>query len=188
VRCTLQAQHQPIASTDSLKQIAQKNIGNDSLYCDACLMVARKYDELKMFDSMQNWMNKAFFRLPTDKQTLQRFHFHAYQSIAFYYNDLLQLDLYESKKVMKLASLMQDSILLTTGNNFMGLALSNIREYQKAIPYFYEGMKYARQPPYPPPNISWLPNPIICMEIWPKFISKRGRQIARFEMPDTPFN
>jgi signal transduction histidine kinase len=150
VRCTLQAQHQPIASTDSLKRIAQKNIGNDSLYCDACLMVARKYDELKMFDSMQNWMNKAFFRLPTDKQTLQRFHFHAYQSIAFYYNDLLQLDLYESKKVMKLASLMQDSILLTTGNNFMGLALSNIREYQKAIPYFYEGMKYARQPPYPP--------------------------------------
>lgn len=42
---------------------------------------------------------------------------------------------------MKLASLMQDSILLTTGNNFMGLALSNIREYQQAIRYLYEGMK-----------------------------------------------
>jgi hypothetical protein len=81
----------------------------------------------------------------------------------------LQLDLYESKKVMKLASLMQDSILLTTGNNFMGLALSNIREYQKAIPYFYEGMKYARQPPYPPPISRGFQTP--------SFVWKFGRSL-----------
>lgn len=135
-------------TVDSLKHELKIQATHDSSYAMTCWYLARFYDEHNQFDSMQYWINAGIERLPVNKVQLIHFHYAAFQSIAYYYNGLLQMDLYESMHVLRIAKVLKDSVLLTTGYNFMGLANSNIGEYKTAIPYFYEGMKYARQPPF----------------------------------------
>lgn len=135
-------------TVDSLRQLLHQQKNQDSLYAMTCWYLARYYDDHSQFDSMQYWINAGVERLPVNKSELIHFHYAAFQSIAYYYNGLLQMDLYESMKVLNLAKTLNDSVLLTTGYNFMGLANSNLTNYKTAIPYFYEGMKYARQPPF----------------------------------------
>lgn len=133
---------------DSLKSLTEYYHNNDSLFANTCWHIAKYYDELNKFDSMQYWLNIGSEKLSITDTQLIHFNYAAFQSIAYYYNGLLQLDLYESLKVLSFAIKLNDSILLTTGYNYVGLAYSNIGEYKNAIPYFYKGMPYAKQPPY----------------------------------------
>lgn len=137
-------------AVDSLQQLLHQQKNQDSLYAMTCWYLAQYYDDHNQFDSMQHWLNVGVERLPVNKTQFIHFNYAAFQSIAYYYNGLLQMDLYESIKVLDLAKALNDSVLLTTGYNFVGLANSNIAQYQTAIPYFYDGMKYARQPPFGP--------------------------------------
>lgn len=136
-------------AVDSLQEQLKQFEQQDSLYAATCWFIARYYDDQNKFDSMQTWLDRGSERLPVNDTQLIHFHFAAFKSIAYYYNGLLQMDLYESLKVLEMARKLKDSILLTTGYNYVGLAYSNVAEYKKAIPYFYQGMPYARQPPYP---------------------------------------
>lgn len=132
---------------DSLIKVSQLNT-SDSIFSLTCWHIAKEYDEQNKFDSMQYWLNIGAERLSVSDTTLLHFHYSAFQSIAYYYNGLLQLDLYESIKVLDIAVKLNDSILLSTGYNYVGLAYFNIGEYHKAIPYFYKGMPFAKQPPF----------------------------------------
>jgi signal transduction histidine kinase len=135
---------------DSLKKALSQNPTNDSIQLHCSWLIAKYFDDHNQFDSMQYWLNTGKEKLSVSDTQITHFHYAAYQSIAYYYNGLLQMDLYESYKVLAIARKLKDSILLATGYNFVGLANSNIKEFEKAIPYFYAGMPYAKQPPFLP--------------------------------------
>ena len=137
-------------SIDSAKKAALLQEKNDDAYIQTCFYIAGKFIYMNMYDSGQLWLNRIAARLPLRKPSFFSFYFSVFQSEAYYYNGLLMLDLQESKRIMRIAEELKDSILLATANNFLGLAYMNVDSVRQGIPYFIRGIRYARQPPYDP--------------------------------------
>lgn len=135
---------------DSARKISATQLKNDTAYIQTCFFIASKFTYMKKYDSSQLWLNQIAARLPLRKPSFFSFYFSIFQSETYYYNGLLMLDLQESKRIMRIAEELNDSILLATANNFLGLAYMNVDSVRQGIPYFIRGIRYARQPPYDP--------------------------------------
>lgn len=139
---------------DSAKKLALANVKNDTAYFHACFVIAAEYIAMDMYDSAQIWLNYIGDRLPLRKPSFFNFYISVEQSEMYYYSGLLVMDMQESERILRFAKALNDSILLATGYNFVGLANMNLDSTRKAIPYFDSGMRYVRQPPYPDKYLS----------------------------------
>ncbi len=139
---------------DSAKKAAYKNSKNDSLFLQSSFFIAEEYMAVDMYDSAQIWLNNIASRLPLRKPSFFNFYLSVDQAETYYFTGLMQMDLQESERTLRIAKEMNDSIFLATGYNFVGLAHMNLDSIRKGIPYLQTGIRYAKQPPYPPRYIS----------------------------------
>ena len=147
---------QPIDFTkiDSARKEISRLEKNDTAYIHSCFFIAESFMEMNMYDSGQVWLNRISARLPLRKPSFFNFYLSVDQSETYYYNGLMMMHLQESQRMLRIATALQDSILLATANNFLGLAYMNVDSTRQSIPYFIEGIRYARQPPIPPQYLS----------------------------------
>ncbi len=111
--------------------------------------IADEYMEVEQYDSAQIWLNKIYEALPLKKNSLANYFLITRQAEVYYYNNLQQLGLQESRRGLAMAQELNDSLLLADSYNFLGLFYMNIDSTQQAIPFYKNGFKYAKQPPYP---------------------------------------
>lgn len=137
-----------ITTLDSLKKISI-NSGNKEQYINYCFSVADVFMEVNQYDSSQVWLNKIAELLPLKEPSITNYFLLTRQAEVYYYNGLQRLGLQEAERSIKIAKILNDSLLLADANNFIGLFLINLDSNRSAIPYFVEGIRYARQPSYP---------------------------------------
>ncbi len=132
---------------DSAKKVAAAST-SDSAYINASFYIAEKYMMQDLYDSSQVWLNHIAERLPVRKPSYFNFYLSTYQASNYYYTGLVRMALQESERMWRIARELKDSILLGTAYNLIGLSYMNMDSTQKAVPYFIEGIKFIRQPPY----------------------------------------
>lgn len=137
-----------LGNIDSAKKVAAANIGSDSIYINTCFYIAEKYMARDLYDSCQAWLNQIAERLPLRKPSYFNIYLSTYQASTYYYTGLSRMALQESERVKRMAAELNDSILIGTGYNLIGLSYMNLDSIERAIPQFLEGIKYTRQPPY----------------------------------------
>jgi signal transduction histidine kinase len=136
------------AGLDSLRKKAL-NESKQPEYINDCFSVADMFMEINQYDSAQIWLNKIAGLLPLKEPSIANYFLLTRQAEVYYYNGLQRLGLQEAERSFKIAKILNDSLLLADANNFIGLFLINLDSNRSAIPYFIEGIRYARQPPYP---------------------------------------
>jgi signal transduction histidine kinase len=148
------SQHSLLQQSDSAKRKAASQSKNDIAYISTCFFIAEFYMGKDMYDTAQIWLNEIAARLPLRKPSLFNFYLSINQSETYYYSGLKQMDLQESERALSIAKALNDSICLATGYNFVGLGYMNVDSVAKGVPFLKEGIRYARQPPYPPQYLS----------------------------------
>ena len=138
---------------DSAKNIFQNSI-NEEAYIRTAFFIADEYMNVEQYDSAQIWLNKIYEILPAKKTSLFNYFLITRQAEVYYYNDLQQLGLQESYRGLQMAQDLNDSLLLADSYNFLGLFYMNIDSCKKAIPFYKNGLRYTRQPPYPTQYLS----------------------------------
>ena len=101
-----------------------------------------------MYDSCQVWLNFIAERVPLRKPSYFNFYLSTYQASNYYYTGLIRMALQESERMWRIARELNDSILIGSAYNLIGLSYMNMDSVRKAVSYFKEGIKYIRQPPY----------------------------------------
>jgi signal transduction histidine kinase len=147
----LYAQELPL---DSAKQFFVQHQSNDTTYINTCFFIADTYMDIEQYDSAQIWLNKIHNKLPVKKSSLFNYFLITRQAEVYYYNNLQQLGLQESFKGLRVAQDLKDSLLLADSYNFLGLFYMNLDSSREAIPFYTSGLKFSRQPPYPPQYFS----------------------------------
>ena len=137
-----------LGNIDSAKKVAAANIGSDSIYINTCFYIAEKYMARDLYDSCQAWLNHIAERLPLRKPSYFNIYLSTYQASTYYYTGLSRMALQESERVKRFAIELNDSVMIGTGYNLIGLSYMNLDSIEQAIPQFLEGIKYTRQPPY----------------------------------------
>ncbi len=130
------------------------NANQDDKYIKNCFAIADNFMNLNQYDSAQLWLNKIAGVLPLKERSLFNYFLLTRQAEVYYYNGLQRLGLQESERSLSIAQSLNDSLLLTDAYDFIGLFLINLDSNRAAIPYFKNGIKFARQPPYPVKYIS----------------------------------
>lgn len=133
---------------DSAKQVAFKYYQSDSTFINTSFYIAEKYMMLDLYDSTQVWLNYISERLPARKPSYLNFYLSTYQASTYYYTGLIRMALQESERMLRIAKEIKDSVLLGTAYNLIGLSYMNMDSTKRAIPFFLEGIKYIKQPPY----------------------------------------
>jgi len=133
---------------DSAKKVAASNIGSDSIFINTSFYIAEKYMARDLYDSCQAWLNHIAERLPMRKPSYFNVYLSTYQASTYYYTGLMRMALQESERVKRMATELNDSVLIGTGYNLIGLSYMNMDSIERAISQFLEGIKYTRQPPY----------------------------------------
>ena len=146
-----------IAIIDSAKKIIATQ-HNETAFVKTAFFIADQYMETEQYDTAQLWLNKIYEILPAKKTSLFNYFLISRQAEVYYYNNLQQLGLQESFKGLQMAQVLNDSLLIADSYNFLGLFYMNVDSSQTAIPFYKNGLRYTRQPPYPSPYIS-LTNP-----------------------------
>ncbi len=149
---TLYAQ-ESAATIDSLKK-QTIDAKQDEQYVKYCFAIADNFMDMDLYDSAQLWLNKIAGVLPLKERSLANYFLSTRQAEVYYYNGLQRLGLQESERSLAIARALNDSILLTDAYDFIGLFFINLDSNRTAIPYFKNGIKFARQPPYPVQYIS----------------------------------
>jgi signal transduction histidine kinase len=116
--------------------------------------IGDSYMNLDQYDSAQVWLNKIAEIYTIKKPTLFNYYLLSRQAEVYYYNGLLQLGLQSALRSLDVAMQMNDSLLLSDACNMTGLFYTTMNEPAKARPYFYKGIPFSRQPPYPPQYLS----------------------------------
>lgn len=142
------AHSQSVAQIDSALATLQR-AASDSAYIRTCFFIADAYMDGDQYDSAQIWLNKIHERVPVKKASLFNYYLLSRQAEVYYYNNLQQLGLQESKRALDRAEQLGDGLLIADGCNFIGLFLLNMDSLTKAIPYFYKGLASIKPPPYP---------------------------------------
>jgi signal transduction histidine kinase len=134
---------------DSLKKqtITAKQ---DDNYVKNCFTIADNFMELDQYDSAQLWLNKIAAVLTYKEPSLPSYFLSTRQAEVYYYNGLQRLGLQESERSLAIAKALNDSLLLTDAYDFIGLFHINLDSNRTAISYLRNGMRFTRQPPYPP--------------------------------------
>ena len=137
---------QQTSLTDSaIKSIAKNNVP-DSNFIFSCFYIADTYMDIGQYDSAQLWLNKLYEKLPIKAITRSNYYLISRQAEVYYYNNLQELGLQQSRRGLDMAKALNDSLLLADSYNFLGLFYTNMDSSEKAIPYFKEGIKYVTQP------------------------------------------
>ena len=137
-----------LGNIDSAKKVAAANIGSDSIFINTSFYIAEKYMARDLYDSCQAWLNHIAERLPLRKPSYFNIYLSTYQASTYYYTGLSRMALQESERVKRFATELNDSVMIGTGYNLIGLSYMNLDSIEQAIPQFLEGIKYTRQPPY----------------------------------------
>jgi signal transduction histidine kinase len=116
--------------------------------------IADEYMNVEQYDSAQIWLNKIHAILPVKGNSLSNYFLHTRQAEVYYYNNLQQLGLQESRKGLAMAQALNDSLLLADSYNFLGLFYMNIDSSAASLNYYKEGLRYCSQPPFPPQYLS----------------------------------
>ena len=74
--------------------------------------------------------------MPVKRPSLFNYFLITRQAEVFYYNNLQQLGLQESRKGLAMAEALNDSLLLADSYNFLGLFYMNIDSMATSIPYY----------------------------------------------------
>lgn len=111
--------------------------------------IADEYMNIEQYDSAQIWLNKIHAILPVKTNSLSNYFLHTRQAEVYYYNNLQQLGLQESRKGLAMAQALNDSLLLADSYNFLGLFYMNIDSSTASLNYYKEGLLYCSQPPFP---------------------------------------
>lgn len=136
-------------SIDSAAAVAvQKDISKQA-YISACFFIADEYMNIEQYDSAQLWLNKIHEVLPVKSVSLDNYFLLTRQAEVYYYNNLQQLGLQESRRGLAMAEALNDSLLLADSYNFLGLFYMNTDSAAAAIPFYKKGLQFTRQPPYP---------------------------------------
>jgi signal transduction histidine kinase len=120
----------------------------------AAFAVADNFMNLDQYDSAQVWLNTIAEIYTIKKPTLFNYYLLSRQAEVYYYNGLLQLGLQSALRSLDVAMQLNDSLLLADACNMTGLFYTTMNEPAKARPYFYKGIPFSRQPPYPPQYLS----------------------------------
>ncbi len=110
--------------------------------------IADNYMNAEQYDSAQLWLNKIHAVLPVKSTSLDNYFLITRQAEVYYYNNLQQLGLQESRRGLAMAETLNDSLLLADSYNFLGLFYMNIDSIAKSVPYYKSGLLYTKQPPY----------------------------------------
>lgn len=143
---SLQAQSD---KTDTAKKLLYGVDASDSGYIKNCFLTADAYMNTEQYDSAQLWLNKIHEKIPAKKSSLFNYFLTTRQAEVYYYNNLQQLGLQESFKGLSMAKELNDSLLLADSYNFLGLFYMNLDSSNEAIPFYRNGLRFTRQPPYP---------------------------------------
>lgn len=147
------AQLQGTAAIDSAKtRVAQ--LATDSAFIATAFFIADTFMDTDQYDSAQYWLNKIHERLPLRKPSIFNYFFSTRQAEVYYYNNLQQMGLQEARRSLSIAQALHDSLLLADSYNFLGLFYMNLDSARQSVPFYKEGMRFCRQPPYPGEYIS----------------------------------
>jgi len=147
------AQSPGTAAIDSARQIAAQP-ATDSAFIATAFFIADTFMDTDQYDSAQYWLNKIHEKLPLRKPSVFNYFFSTRQAEVYYYNNLQQMGLQEAKRSLSIAQALHDSLLLADSYNFLGLFYMNLDSARQSVPFYKEGMRFCRQPPYPREYIS----------------------------------
>ena len=138
------------AQGNILKKIdSEKKSINESLSKEDKIKISfsivENYMDINQYDSAQIWLNRIAELVPIKKASISSYFLSSRQSEIYYYNRLLQLGLQESKRSIKIAKSLNDSLLLADAFNFMGLFYLNLDSASIAIPYFRQGINFIKK-------------------------------------------
>lgn len=119
-----------------------------------CFFIADHFMDMDQYDSAQVWLNKIGDIYTIKHPTLFNYYLLSRQAEVYYYNGLLQLGLQAARRSLDVATALNDSLLLADAYNMTGLFYMTMNQGEQAKPYFYQGIPFARQPPYPPQYLS----------------------------------
>jgi signal transduction histidine kinase len=139
---------------DSAKNIIQRQYKDEKTYLRTCFFIADEYMNIEQYDSAQLWLNKIHELLPLKTNSLNNYLLITRQAEVYYYNNLQQLGLQESRRGLAMAETLRDSLLLADSYNFLGLFYMNIDSAAASIQYYKKGLLYTKQPPYPEKYLS----------------------------------
>ena len=142
------AQENDNRKIDSIKSEFKKS-KNDTDNIKISFAIVEEYMDIDLYDSAQIWLNKIAQIIPVQHASISSYFLSSRQAEIYYYNRLLQLGLQESKRSLKIATTLNDSLLLADAYNFTGLFYMNLNSPAIAIPNFIKGIAYTKQPPYP---------------------------------------
>jgi signal transduction histidine kinase len=131
-----------------------QSVKNDARYIADCFKLADDFMDVEKYDSAQYWLNKIHNVLPAKENSLNNYFLISRQAEVYYYNNLQQLGLQESRRGLLMAEALNDSFLLADSYNFLGLFYMNLDSVDQSIPYYRKGLTYSHQPPYPPLYLS----------------------------------
>jgi signal transduction histidine kinase len=139
---------QSLSLIDSAK-IKSTQLKSDSEKVKIYFFIADEYMNVEQYDSAQIWLNKIHELLPVKNNSLDNYLLLTRQAEVYYYNNLQQLGMQESRRGLAMAQALNDSLLLADSYNFLGLFYMNIDSAAASVPYFKKGLLYAHQPTYP---------------------------------------
>lgn len=143
--CTLRAQ---VKSTiDSAKKIINITTATDSTIIATSFFIADTYMDMNQYDSAQIWINKIHTILPIKANSISNYYLISRQAEVYYYNNLQQVGLQESKRGLAMAKALNDSFLLADSYNFLGLFYLNVDSTVASISNFEEGIRYLKKKP-----------------------------------------
>lgn len=142
------AQSNYSSKVDSVKNVLKKTMNPQEILKNN-FTVVEEFMDIDQYDSAQIWLNKIAEIVPVRQASISSYFLSSRQAEIYYYNRLLQLGLQESKRALKIANKLNDSLLLADAYNFIGLFYMNLDRTEFSIPYFVKGIEFVKQPPYP---------------------------------------
>lgn len=115
---------------------------DDPRYVRVCFEVADSFMNFEKYDSAQLWLNKIHAVLPFKDNSVNNYFLITRQAEVYYYNNLQQLGLQESRRGLAMAEALNDSLLLADSYNFLGLFYMNIDSTAASIPYYQKGLLF----------------------------------------------
>jgi signal transduction histidine kinase len=140
---------QSVAKIDAAKAKLQQPNLPQQVVLKTYFSIADEYMNLEQYDSAQIWLNKIHNILSVKEISLSNYFLLSRQAEVYYYNNLQQLGLQESRKGLVMAQTLNDSLLMADSYNFLGLFYMNIDSNEIATDFFTKSLSFAKQSPYP---------------------------------------
>ena len=147
------SQPKPSVGIDSAIKTFQQQ-PNEIEFVKTCFYIADEYMNIEQYDSAQLWLNKIHIVLPVKSSSLQNYFLITRQAEVYYYNNLQQLGLQESRRGLAIAEALNDYMLLADSYNFLGLFYMNIDSTAASIAFYKRGLLFTKSLPDPSQYIS----------------------------------